>query len=310
MVWGDMSTAPRWNPARNAYGSTSSKEEQQRALDVSLAAGVNLIDTAAMYGKGASERRVGELTHGRDVLVATKFPFSFFARAGSLPAALDDSRARLQRPAIDLYQIHFPRPWMPIPTLMDRMADAHEAGKIRAVGVSNFSAEQMRTAHAALARRGIPLASNQVQYSLLHRRPEVNGVLDACRELGVTLIAYMPLASGALTGKYSATNRPTGFRRYMAFFRGERLRMVTQVVGLLSEVGSQYGKGPSQVALRWLIQQDSVLPIPGAKTGQQAANNVGALSFTLTDSEVEALSEATTPTGKAPRTGRGNRRHA
>src|SRR6266545_3900626 len=138
MVWGDMSAAPRWNPARNAYGPTSSVEEQRAALEVSL--------------------------------------------------------ARLQRTRIDLYQIHFPFRWMPVPTLMNLMADAVEAGKIRAVGVSNYDAEQLRVAHAELARRGVPLASNQVQYSLLHRNPETDGVLDACRELGVSLIAYMPLA--------------------------------------------------------------------------------------------------------------------
>jgi len=124
MVWGDMSTAPRWNPARNAYGPTSSLEEQREALEVSLAAGVNLVDTAAMYGKGASERRVGELTEGRDVLVATKFPAGFVARAGSLPATLAASLRRLRRPAVDLYQLHFPSRWMSIPALMNLMADA------------------------------------------------------------------------------------------------------------------------------------------------------------------------------------------
>jgi len=123
-------------------------------------------------------------------------------------------------------------------------------------------------AHAALARRGIPLASNQVQYSLLHRRPEVNGVLDTCRELGVTLIAYMPLASGALTGKHTATNRPPGFRRYMSYFRGRTLTVLSDLLRLLDEIGSRYDKTPSQVALRWLIQQESVLPIPGAKNPQ------------------------------------------
>ena len=122
MVWGDMSAAPRWNPARNAYGPTSSVEEQREALEVSLAAGVNLLDTAAMYGKGASERRVGELTEGKQVLVATKFPAGFFSRAGSLPATLDASLARLRRPVVDLYQVHFPSRWMSIPALMNLMA--------------------------------------------------------------------------------------------------------------------------------------------------------------------------------------------
>jgi aryl-alcohol dehydrogenase-like predicted oxidoreductase len=149
---------------------------------VSLAAGVNLLDTAAMYGSGASERQVGELTEGRDVVIATKFPARYFSRDASLPAVLEGSLARLRRPVIDLYQVHYPVPWMSIPRLMNLIADAVEAGKVRAVGVSNYSAEQLRAAHAALGGRGIPLASNRVQYSLLHRNPERDGVYDACRD--------------------------------------------------------------------------------------------------------------------------------
>ena len=293
MVWGDMSAVPRWNPARNAYGPTSSMEEQREALEVSLAAGVNLLDTAAMYGKGASERRVGELTEGKEVLVATKFPAGFFSRAGSLPATLDASLARLRRPVVDLYQVHFPSRWMSIPALMNLMADAVEASKVRAVGVSNYSAVQLRTAHAALGKRGIALASNQVQHSLLHRDPEVNGVLDACRELGVTLIAYMPLASGALTGKYSAAHRPAGWRKYMGAFRGKGLARLERVNAALRDLAAQHGKTSSQVALRWLIQQHNVLPIPGAKTGRQASQNAGALSFVLSESEMDELSRMT-----------------
>jgi aryl-alcohol dehydrogenase-like predicted oxidoreductase len=292
MVWGDMSTAPRWNPARNVYGPASSAEEQRAALEASLAAGVNFIDTAAMYGKGASERRVGELTAGKDVVVATKFPSGFVSRASSLPATLEDSLARLGRASIDLYQVHYPFRWMSISTLMNLMADAVEAGRVRAVGVSNYSAVQMRTAHAELARRGIPLASNQVQYSLLHREPETDGVLDACRELGMTLIAYMPLASGALTGKYSATSRPAGWRRYTASFRGKNLAALGGFVEMLSQVGKRYDKSPSQVALRWLIQQEGVLPIPGAKNADQATSNAAALGFTMDDEEINAIDRA------------------
>jgi len=221
MTWGDMSTAPRWNPARAAYGPTSSIDDQREALRVYRDVGVTLVDTAAMYGKGASERRVGELTEGFDVLVATKFPSGFFSRAGGLPATLDASLARLRRTTVDLYQVHFPSRWMSIPELMNLMADAVEAGRVHAVGVSNYSAKQLREAHGALADRGIPLASNQVQYSLLHRDPEVNGVLDACRELGLTLIAYMPLASGALSSKYSATHRPRRMAAVHGRFPGQ-----------------------------------------------------------------------------------------
>jgi aryl-alcohol dehydrogenase-like predicted oxidoreductase len=177
---------------------------------------------------------------------------------------------------------------------MGLMADAVEAGKVRAIGVSNYSATQLRLAHAALAERGIPLASNQVEYSLLHRAPEVNGVLDACRELGIALIAYQPLAMGALTGKYRPGDRPKGIRRFGRYFRGDGLKKAQPVVVLLGEIGERHSKTAAQVALRWLIEQDGVLPIPGAKNERQAAGNAQALSFSLDAAEIEALDRATT----------------
>jgi aryl-alcohol dehydrogenase-like predicted oxidoreductase len=189
------------HPAQTAYGGSHGYEEEKRALELSLEAGINLFDTAAMYSLGAAERRLGELARGKEVLIATKFPSGFSFKEEDFPQEVEGTLARLGRGWIDLYQHHYPNARLSIPKLMDRVADAVEAGKIKAVGVSNYSAEQMRTAHAALARHGVPLASNQVEYSLLHRQVEVNGVLDTCRELGVTLIAYQPLASGALTGK-------------------------------------------------------------------------------------------------------------
>ncbi|HLE16451.1 MAG TPA: aldo/keto reductase [Anaerolineales bacterium] len=293
MTWGQPSGMARWTPAQLAYGPSQSPDEEQRALEASLAGGVNLIDTAEMYSNGASERRVGELSRGRDVLIATKFPPSPFARDENYPKALEDSLARLGRSTIDLYQIHFSSRRLSIPRLMNLMAEAVEAGKVRAVGVSNYSAEEMRLAHTELAKRGIPLASNQVQYSLLHRKPEVDGVLDACRELGITLIAYSPLGMGALTGKYSARKRAGGFRRFLPNFRGKAMDAVQPVVELLREIGERYTRSPSQVALRWLMENEHVLPIPGAKNGRQAAENAGALSFSLSPQEVEALNQAT-----------------
>ena len=294
MTWGEAKGLARLHPAKTAYGGAHGAEEEKRALEASLAAGVNLFDTAAMYSGGASERRLGELAHVRDLLIASKFPGTFFFRTEDLPKELEASLARLGRRSVDLYQHHFPTSTASIPRLMALLAEGVEAGKVRAVGVSNYSAEQMRLAHAELAKRGIPLASNQVEYSLLHRQPEVNGVLDACRELGVTLIAQMPLASGALTGKYDAGTRPTGvFRRFMPYFRRQALTAVAPVVALLREIGQGYAKSPAQVALRWLIEHENVLPIPGAKNGKQAADNAGALSFRLTPEEVETLSQAT-----------------
>ena len=292
MIWGEASGAQRLMPAKSAYGGTNAADEQA-AFDASLTAEINFFDTAAMYSAGGSERRLGELAEGKDVVIATKFPPTPLGRAQDLPAALEASLGNLRRSSIDLYQHHFPSHRVDIPALMELMADAVEAGKIKAVGVSNYSAAQMRTAYQALARRGIPLASNQVQYSLLHRQPETNGVLDICRELGITLIAYQPLASGALTGKYLDGSRPVGIRRFREPFRGSKFHALRPVVTLLRLIGDRYGKTPGQVALRWLLEQENVVPIPGAKNADQARHNAGALSFTLTPDELTYLNEAT-----------------
>jgi aryl-alcohol dehydrogenase-like predicted oxidoreductase len=294
MTWGSPSGRSRWGPAKLAYGGTPGPEEERRAFEASLSAGVDLFDTAAMYSGGASERRVGELAERRSVVIATKFPPSWRSTAEALPDALDQSLGRLRRRTIDLYQHHFPSRRISIPSLMGLMADAVEAGKVTAIGVSNYSAAQLRIAHAALAERGIPLASNQVEYSLLHRAPEVDGVLEACRELAITLIAYQPLAMGVLTGKYRPGDRPKGIRRFGRYFRGGGLKNAQPVVALLGEIGDRYSKTPAQVALRWLIEQESVLPIPGAKNGRQAASNAEALSFSLVAAEIQALDRATT----------------
>jgi aryl-alcohol dehydrogenase-like predicted oxidoreductase len=210
MTWGSPSGRSRWGPAKLAYGGTPGSEEERRAFQASLSVGVDLFDTAAMYSGGASERRLGELAEGKRVVIATKFPPGWLSGTGSFGDALDQSLVRLRRSTIDLYQHHFPSRRISIPALMGFMADAVEAGKVLAIGVSNYSAEQLRIAHAVLAERGIPLASNQVEYSLLHRAPEVNGVLGACRELGITLIAYQPLAQGVLTGNTSRGTGPRG----------------------------------------------------------------------------------------------------
>ena len=293
MTWGDAKGLARFHPAKTAYGGSHGFEEEKRALEAGLAAGVNLFDTAAMYSGGAAERRLGELARDRDVLIASKYPSSLSFRAEDFPRELEGSLKRLGRTSIDLYQHHFPSNRVSIPQLMERVADAVETGKVKAVGVSNYSAGQMREAHTALARRGIPLASNQVEYSLLHRQPEANGILDACRELGITLIAYSPLAGGALTGKYSATQRASGLRRFLPNFGRKAMEAIQPVVALLRQIGERYGKTPSQVAIRWLVENPLVLPIPGAKNGIQASENAGALSFSLTFEEVDRLRQAT-----------------
>lgn len=277
------------------YGKQYSLQDVSEAFLASVNAGITLVDTAEIYGRGQSERILGDLMRisRASVVVATKFaPLPWRLTAKTLGPALDGSLRRLGLSCIDLYQIHFPYSLISIESLMDALADAVAEGKVRAVGVSNYNAEQMRRAYAVLQRRGIPLASNQVNYSLLKRTPEVNGVLDACRELNVILIAYSPLAQGLLTGKYRAGNLPSGPRAMT--FRMVDLRAVEAVVDLLRQIGEQHGgKTPGQVAMNWLMGQGQVLPIPGAKNARQAAENAGALGWSLTTDEWEALEQAT-----------------
>lgn len=293
MTWGDDSKAGWFNPAKMAYGGPESGEDERKAFEISVAQGAILFDTAEMYSKGGSESRLGELSDGKEVIIASKFPPSPFSNPSTLPNELEASLRRLRRSSIDLFQHHFPTSDKAIPKVMNLMADAFAAGKIRAIGVSNYSAAQMRLAYRVLADRGIPLASNQVQYSLLHRKPEADGVLDACLELGVTLIAYMPLASGALTGKYSLSHPPRGIRKWTPVFSKKSLAKLEPVLSALKLLGGKYDKTLSQVALRWLMENPAVLPIPGAKNASQASSNAGALTFRLTPEEVRELGELT-----------------
>jgi aryl-alcohol dehydrogenase-like predicted oxidoreductase len=151
MTWGDPQGLARLHPAKTAYGGAHGSEEEKRAFEVSLAAGVNLFDTAGQYSMGAAERRLGELARGRDVLIATKYPSGFSLRVENFPQELEANLARLGRESIELYQHHYPNARNSIPELMNRVADAVEAGKVRAVGVRNYTARQMREAHAAHA---------------------------------------------------------------------------------------------------------------------------------------------------------------
>ncbi len=281
----------QWGDSRNwGYGRTYTEADVRAAFEASLAAGVHFFDTAEIYGFGESERLLGRFIrqNGRQpVIVATKFmPLPWRWRKSSLLKALRDSLDRLGLERVDLYQIHWLLPPVPIETWMDALADAVQAGWVRAVGVSNYNVEQTRRAHAALARRGVPLASNQVEYSLLRRAPERNGLLQTCRELGVTLIAYSPIAQGLLSGKYTPDHLPTGLIR-RRFGQGY-LQRIQPLVDLLREIGQAHGKTPSQVALNWVMRKDAV-PIPGAKNVQQALDNIGALGWSLTDAQVAAL---------------------
>ena len=286
-AWGDRST---WG--MNGYDPSYGYETIRSAYARAIAAGVTLLDTAEMYGNGESERIIGRLlredTANRDrVVVATKFiPFPWrVPLGGALMKSLRASLERLGLPSVHLYQIHGPISFRPARTVASALATAYRAGLVKAVGVSNYSEREMRAMHAALEAEGIPLATNQVEYSLLRTMPETVGLLRACRDLGVTLLAYSPIAMGRLTGKYGVANPPPGKRNFSAFPMAE----IEPVVGELRRIGAAHGgKSPAQVALNWVMCKGAV-PIPGAKNAAQAEQNAGALGWSLAPDEVAAL---------------------
>jgi aryl-alcohol dehydrogenase-like predicted oxidoreductase len=303
----DLNVAPlgvgawSWGTTRLwGYGKEYDRSDVGGAFRTSMAESVTLVDTAEMYGNGASERIIGEILReggfeGTPV-IATKFaPLPYRFSAKSLLKAVDKSLERLGIETIDLYQIHFPNPILKINSLMDALADTVKAGKVRRVGVSNYGADQMQRAYDRLASHGVSLASNQVEYSLLQRAPETNGVLEASQDLGVTLIAYSPLAKGLLTSKYGpGGDSPAGLVRRMGRAFGEQnLKKIEPVLNILREIGVAHNRQPAQVALNWLIAQRNAFPIPGAKNERQARQNAGALGWEMTDEEAEKLELAT-----------------
>ena len=271
------------------YGHGYGDQEVHQAFQASLEEGVRFVDTAEIYGNGRSERLLGQFLKETDqpVLIATKFlPFPWRFGKGSLIRALKGSLTRLGTESVDLYQIHSPTPLMSIDTMMAGLADCVKEGLTRTVGVSNFNQTQMLAAYSGLARRGIPLASNQVHYSLLNRTVERNGTLARCKELGIRLIAYSPIEKGLLTGKYGPGSPPPGSRSktYTSL-----LPKIDKLLKLMTEIGQDHGgKSNAQIARNWVICKGA-LPIPGAKNAAQALENTGGLGWKLTEEEVERL---------------------
>ena len=283
------------------YGGSYGVEDIRAAYKASLAAGVNFLDTAEVYGLGESEKLIGQFMKESEqpVKIATKYmPVPWRFSAQSVADALTASLKRLKLASVELYQVHWPFDFlMGQEKLMNALADEVEQGRIKTIGVSNYSAKQMREAHSLLAARGIPLAVNQVQYSLLHRKIETNGVFEAAQNLEMTILAYSPLAQGLLTGKYTvgSDRTPTGARRLDPKFSKKGLQKIEPVLAALQSIGETYGKTQVQVALNWLISKGNVVPIPGAKNAKQAEQNAGALGWEMTAVEREQLDNVSAP---------------
>ena len=284
--------------------SVLDQETMDAIVSAALRGGISWYDTAQVYGNGASERALAAgLGHAGvepgSVVVATKW-MPFLKPARDLRRSIDTRIECLAPYPVDLYQVHFPWSRSSVAAQMRAMSALVRAGKVRAVGVSNFSARQMARAGAALQAEGLPLASNQVRINLLERSIETNGVLDLAREHRVTLIAYSPLAQGILTGRYHddpsrVRALPYGRRSLLSpsskYLTPEGLARSAPLIAELRAVGEAHGATPGQVALAWLVTYygEAVVAIPGASRPEHAAEAAAAMDLRLSADEIDRI---------------------
>jgi len=282
---------------------TVDDRESIAAIHQAIDLGVNLIDTAPIYGLGHSEEIVGKAVHGRrhEVLVATKCGLLFPQSKDKLPPRslsresifreCEQSLRRLRLDVIDLYLCHWPDPQTPIRETMDALTTLLHQQKIRAIGVSNFSCEEI-----AAAREFGPVHCLQLPFSMLQRRAADN-LLPFCAEHKMAAIAYAPLCKGLLTGKFQPGDRPGGMRARDPDFLGERFRRNLLVVDGLREIAAGYGKTVPQLVINWTAASPGVTsPIVGAKRPSQVVENVGGVGWIITDEDqarIDRLLEGT-----------------
>ena len=269
-----------------------------KVVALSLEGGINWFDTAEVYGKGASEKALAKALQAAgkkpgEVLIATKW-WPMFRFASNIPATIAERIEALNPYPIDLYQVHQPWGFSGEKSEVSAMAELLVQKKIKYIGVSNFSAKKMKNAWETLDKKGIPLASNQMPYSLLNRKIESSGVMEMAKKLGISIIAYSPLAQGLVTGKFHDNPellKNIGLRKHTSLFKPAGFEKSRPVINLVKELALKHNVTPSQVALNWVINYhgDTVVAIPGATKEVHVKENTGAMSFRLSDEDMLRL---------------------
>lgn len=278
------------------YGP-SDDGQNLRVLDRALELGINFLDTADMYGPYTNEELLGRFIKGRRhrLVIATKFGIVRTAdptvrgvdnHPEHMRASVEGSLNRLGVDTIDLYYVHRIDREVPIEDTVGAMADLVQAGKIRAIGLSEVSTATLRRAVAVH-----PIAAVQSEYSLWSREPE-DEVLPLCREHGISLVAYSPLGRGMLTGVLGApeTLDPDDFRRRIPRFQPEAYSANLPLVDVMRAIAEDVGATPAQVALAWLLSRGhEVVPIPGTRRVERLEENAGAVNLTLPADQLARL---------------------
>jgi aryl-alcohol dehydrogenase-like predicted oxidoreductase len=271
----------------NRWAKGENDEKIYQVYKILLDNGINFFDTAETYTGGKSEMLLGDCIKkdNRPSIIASKYrPNDNRRTKKDFTLALENSLKRLRVETMDLYYIHMPPSAQSIEDLMDYMAEAKYKAKIRSIGVSNFNADQIQRAADRLQEHGLPLTANQVEFSLIHRNPEKNGIFETCREMNISLVAYFPLARGKLT----SVGMSGSFRS-----AGDRFMIKSNLADVLMSIAAEHGGSVSQVALNWLLYRDElVIPIPGATKVDHAVKNAGALDWGMSKSEFNELEEA------------------
>jgi aryl-alcohol dehydrogenase-like predicted oxidoreductase len=268
------------------YVDKTAGEIVRRALDL----GINLFDTAELYGFGRSERTLGQALADRrdDAFIATKV-FPVMPLAAIVEQRAKASLKRLRTNVVDLYQVHWPNPVVPDAPAMTGMRRLMDTGLVKHAGVSNYKLDRWRSAEDAL---GGPILSNQVRFSLVNRGPLENLVPFAQTE-GRVIIAYSPLGQGLLGGRYDASNRPSGMTRQTnPLFLPENLERAEPLIRTLRDIAAAHQAKPAQIALAWLIRKPNVVVIPGASSVEQLEGNAASAEIELTDEQDAELLRA------------------
>jgi len=281
----------------NNFGGRLDAEATASVVDAALDAGINFLDTADIYGRTKSEEYLGRALGRRrgEIVLATKFGMMVDERRhGARPAyvrqALDDSLRRLGTDYVDLYQLHRPDDTVPIADTLGALDDAVRAGKVREIGCSNVSVDQLREAEAAVRPGGARFVSVQNEYSLFHREPE-EGVLAECERQGIAFIPYFPLASGLLTGKYRRGEPPPQGTR-LAEGRFSSALSDAQLAKVEALIAFAEGRGHTllELAFSWLLARPTVVSvIAGATRPEQARANAGAAGWQLTADDLAEI---------------------
>lgn len=290
----------QWKGLAGTFWFKLTDNEVEQIVKASLDGGINWFDTAEMYGNGQSEKVLSQslkkngITNGQ-VVIATKW-WPMLRTARSMIRTIDKRLSCLNGFSIDLYQVHQPWGFSSLQEEMEAMAALVDMGKIKAIGISNYSAEQMRKAQEFLGRKGMTLASNQVKFNLLDRRIEKNGILETAKELGITIIAYSPLDQGILTGKFHhdpASVKTRRYRRRLKAFSASGLEKSLPLIRLLEQMAAKYNVSVPEIALNWLINYhgETVVAIPGASRVEHAQKNVGSMNFTMSSDDMQQISD-------------------